>query len=302
MDTEDKNRDQGFDTLIFNPAEQAVHSPHKRAFLTVIRGGGSDKGLNKAIAETIDVGRSRDCGLCLGDMQVSSRHARISLRTDGCYVLEDLGSTNGTQINGKPLCGVRELLEGDKIFLGETVLRFAMVDAMDLGYHDELSQLARIDPLTGLESKYCFDDALNTALTHVRKQQTALSVLMMDMDGIKAINDTHGHLFGAHAISETGRLIARVLHGRGRVCRFGGDEFTAMLPGLDKQAALQVAENIRWQLTQANLEKNAISLKPTISIGIASYPEDGEQVLELIDAADQALYRAKHAGKNRVSI
>lgn len=302
MDGNDKNRDRGSETLIFKPGERSIHPQQKQAFITVIRGGGSDLGQNEPIAEAIEIGRGEGCGLCLMDMQVSSRHARISVREDGCYVLEDLGSTNGTRLNGQPLREGWELVEGDKIFIGETVLRFTMADAMDQRYHDKLSQLVRVDPLTGLESKHCFDDALNIALAHARRARTLLSVLMMDMDGIKAINDTHGHLFGAHAIREAGMLIARILYDRGRACRFGGDEFTAMLPGHDKRDAMQVGEEIRRQLEQANLEKDGVSLRPTISIGVASYPEDGDQVLELIDAADQALYRAKAAGKNRVSI
>jgi diguanylate cyclase (GGDEF)-like protein len=299
---DDKDRDRHSETMIFMPGDPSIPPTQKQAFLTVVRGCGADLGQNQPIAEALVVGRGKECGLCLLDMQVSSRHARITLRPDGCYVLEDLGSTNGTRINGKALHGSWELLEGDKIFLGESVLRFAMADAMDLGYHHELSQLVRIDALTGLDSKRCFDDALSIALTQACRKKLSLSVLMMDMDGIKPINDTYGHLFGAHAIGETGRLIARVLHDSGRACRFGGDEFTAMLPGLDKAAAVKVGEEIRRLLEEARLEKDGIRLQPTISIGAASYPEDGETVLALIDAADRALYRAKRAGKNRVSV
>jgi len=302
VEPDEKNRDFANQTIIIQPGDRSVLPQAKQALLTVIRGGGADLGQNQSIEELLDIGRGTECGLRLTDMQVSSRHARISLRLDGCYVLEDLGSTNGTRVNGQLLQGAWELVDGDKLFLGETVLRFAMADAMDRGYHDELSQRVRIDPLTGLDAQHCFDDALNIALGQAQRQKAPLSVLMMDMDGIKPINDTYGHLFGAFAISEAGKLIGRILLHRGRACRFGGDEFTAMLPGCDKTAAVAMGEEIRRQLEQAGLEKDGIRLQPTISIGVASYPDDGVTLLTLIDAADRALYRAKHAGKNRVCV
>ena len=127
-----------------------------------------------------------------------------------------------------------------------------------------------------------------------------LSLLMMDMDGLKKINDTHGHLFGAYAIGETGKLIARVIGGTGQACRFGGDEFSAFLPAHDIEAATAVAEQIRLAIETAGLEKDGIALKPTISIGVAAYPETGEKPLELVASADGALYRAKALGKNCV--
>jgi diguanylate cyclase (GGDEF)-like protein len=86
------------------------------------------------------------------------------------------------------------------------------------------------------------------------------------------------------------------------ICRFGGDEFTAFLPGLVKHEAVDVGEEIRQALESAQLSKDGIALRPTISIGVAAFPEDGEKLLELVAAADRALYRAKAAGRNCVSL
>jgi len=302
MGKDETGREPHSETMIFRPGELLEHPQTREGFLTVIRGSDADLGQNQAIGEGVVVGRGKGCALCLIDVQVSSRHARVSLGPDGRYLIEDLGSTNGTRVNGELLAGARELREGDKIFVGESVLRFVMADAIDLGFHDELSQLVRLDPLTGLDAKRCFDDALQTALGQALRKGEPLAVLMMDMDGIKAINDTHGHLFGAYAIAETGRLIAKVLADRGRACRFGGDEFTAMLPGCGKDAAVAAGEEIRTRLEGAGLIKDGIPLQPSISIGVAAAPEDGDTVLALIEAADRALYRAKGAGKNRVCV
>jgi len=288
------------ETLIFKPAETSQSGHDKQGFVTVIRGGGADLGKSMPVGQGLEIGRSDTCGLTLVDRLVSSRHARVVHTRDGRYLLEDLGSTNGTRLNRKDLDAPTELLEGDKIFLGKSVLRFTMADAMDLTFHEELRQIVHTDPLTGLEAKHCFDDALEAAFAAAERAGSELALLMMDMDGLKAINDRHGHLFGSFVIAETGRLLGRLLAGRGRVCRFGGDEFIAMFPGLRKLEALHVGEELRRALEQAPLEKDGIPLHPTLSIGVAGFPEDGASVIALVDAADRALYRAKRAGKNRV--
>jgi diguanylate cyclase (GGDEF)-like protein len=143
---------------------------------------------------------------------------------------------------------------------------------------------------------------LEFALEAAKRGSDSLAILMMDMDGVKRINDTHGHLFGAHAIGETGRLIKRELGEKGRACRFGGDEFSAFLPGHDLDEALAIAERIRVAVQNGGIVKDGVALVPTISIGLASYPESGETLLELITRADEALYRAKRRGRNFVSI
>jgi len=288
------------ETMIFQPGEISHTGHDRQGVITVIRGGGADLGKSMPVGASLEVGRAETCGLTLVDRLVSSRHVRIEHDGNGRYLLVDLGSTNGTRLNRKQLKDPVELLEGDKIFLGKTVLRFAMADAMDLTFHEELRQIVHTDPLTGLEAKHCFDDALEAAFAAAERARSELALMMIDMDGLKAINDRHGHLFGSFVIAETGRLLGRQIASRGRVCRFGGDEFIVMLPGLAKPEALHLGEELRHALEQAGLEKDGIPLHPTLSIGVASFPADGASVNALIDAADRALYRAKRAGKNRV--
>ena len=102
-------------------------------------------------------------------------------------------------------------------------------------------------------------------------------------------------------IGETGRLISRVLGSRGRACRFGGDEFSAFIPAGELDVACALGEEIRQAVESAGMEKEGIPLKPTISIGVASYPAAGSDLLQLISTADDALYRAKDRGKNCVA-
>ena len=272
----------------------------RKAFLTVIRSR-VDLGVHAFIDGPMILGRNPDCHFPLHDHGVSWQHARITRQPNDEFCIEDLRSTNGTRVNGTQIMGIETLYEGSKIAVGQSVLRFSLADEMDIDFHSEVETLVSTDPLTGLPSKRRFDQAFEFALRSAQQHKADLGVLMMDMDGVKQINDTHGHLFGAHVIGETGRLIAKVLGSRGHACRFGGDEFSAFMPAHNLDSALQTAEQIRQVVETAGFEKEGIPLKPTISIGVASYPQAGKEFLELISIADEALYRAKGKGKNCVA-
>ncbi len=272
----------------------------KRAFLNVIRSR-ADIGVNAFLEERTVIGRNPTCTFPLHDLKVSGYHAAITPSGDGEFVLEDLNSTNGTRVDSTPLIGRRVLRDGDKIFVGETVIRFSLADELDIDFHSEVATLVGRDPLTDLPSKRRFDEALEFSLQSSLRRDVPLAVLMMDMDGVKQINDTYGHLYGAHVIGETGRLIANVLGSRGQACRFGGDEFSAFLPGHDLEAALGIGEQIRVAVESAGFEKNGVALRPTISIGVACFHTTATDTLSLVTAADAALYRAKARGKNCVT-
>lgn len=274
----------------------------RKAYLTVIRGSRHDLGRYVVIEGRVAVGRGADAELRLQDHGVSRIHLRIERSDEGDYVLSDAGSMNGTQIGGEPVEGARLLRDGDKIFLGDTVLRFALADDIDLGYQTEVAQIVGQDPLTGLESKRRFDDALLFALEAAAETGAPLVMMMMDMDGVKRINDAHGHLFGAHVIGETGRILAEHLGESGHACRFGGDEFCFFRSGLDERGALELAERIRLAVERAGMHKDGIALAPTLSIGVALCDPARPDPTELLARADAALYRAKAAGKNRTSI
>jgi diguanylate cyclase (GGDEF)-like protein len=278
---------------------QGAHT--KRAFLTVIRGR-ADLGVHTVVDRRAVLGRDSSCEMRLLDHQVSRRHASIIPAGKDCYLIQDLGSTNGTSVGGLPIAGPHPLSDGDKIQLGGTVIRFSLADEIEVDFQSEIATLVGTDPLTGLPSKRRFDDAFEFALHAAQRSGGEVALLMMDMDGLKQINDTHGHLFGAHAIGESGRQIARVLGAKGSACRFGGDEFSAFLPGHGLTAAEEVAEQIRYAVENAGIVKDGIALKPTISIGVASFPESGKGLLDLITQSDAALYRAKAKGKNQVSV
>jgi diguanylate cyclase (GGDEF)-like protein len=159
-----------------------------------------------------------------------------------------------------------------------------------------------IDDLTGLPVQRVFQGRFHEALMSCMRRSRPMTVFMMDMDGLKRINDSHGHLVGAHTIATVGRRLGALI-GRagGVVSRFGGDEFSAYVPNADLEQGLQLGEGMRAAVANEAIERGAVTVQPTISIGLAVFPVDGQLAEQLTRKADEALYRAKAAGRNRVS-
>ena len=265
---------------------------------------GPDVGARAVLERSVEVGRDPSCELPLHDENVSWRHARIEDRGNGEWVVVDLGSTNGTLVDGHR-CDGSLLKPGSRVFLGTTVLELQQ-DALRDAQAAELERLLSIDDLSGLWVKRRFDTQLASNVAAVLAGDVqSLSVIVMDMDGVKEINDTHGHLMGAFVIGEAGHVIGRVIEkearGRAFATRFGGDEFAAALSGVNKAGALAMAEVLRAAVAGHVYEKDGVRLHPGLSCGVATIPGDGVDAESLFKAADQAMYRAKRAGKNRVA-
>lgn len=265
--------------------------------LVVIAGEAADVGTHVLVREEVVLGRVPG-GLELRDGRASRRHARVFVEAGETFA-EDLGSTNGTSLNGHRLEAPTALADGDRIQIGSTVVKYTLVDETEAAWLERMARLAGTDPLTGLHAKHRFDNLLEQALRAARMSGGVVTVLMMDLDGVKAVNDTHGHRYGAALISGVGHAIGRLLAGRGESCRFGGDEFCAYLPGQSLEVGLQTAEAIRSMVQDLVVELDGVSVHATISIGAHRVGDDTPA--EAVAAADRALYRAKAAGRNRVS-
>jgi diguanylate cyclase (GGDEF)-like protein len=259
---------------------------------------GHEVGQRVVVDHTLLIGRDPAADLPLSDALVSWHHAIIEDRGDG-WALKDLGSTNGSHVNEH--AGMEFVLEpNDRITFGSTVVRFELQDHLEQHYNEFVERMLNVDDLSGLLVRRAFDRELGLMIEAARTGAQPLGLLVMDLDGIKRINDTHGHLFGAYAIGEAGRVIGRVVGKRGIGSRFGGDEFLAALPGLDAAATAAVGEEIRGAVLTHRFEHNGIELRPTISIGVAALPTDAPNAETLFQRADEALYRAKQGGKNCV--
>ena len=272
---------------------RAVRAKYRPALIVL---SGERVGVRVSVQGNIVIGRDAEAALSLPDPGVSWHHAMLQDR-GGTWTLVDLGSTNGVGVNGEKIVEV-DLKSGDKLRFGTTMVRFEVQDATDEAYSAIIAELVHIDDLTGLYLRRRFDAELGAAIAS--SGASPIGLLAMDLDGIKAINDKHGHLFGAYTISETGKLIGKIVAGRGFAARFGGDEFVATLPACDLDGAAAAAEEIRMKIAEHPFSMEGVSLRPGISIGVAAYPHDASDATELFRRADQALYLAKRTGKNRV--
>jgi two-component system, cell cycle response regulator len=269
--------------------------------LLVVHGADVDIGRHVLCDRPITIGREDDNELALFDGSISRRHCRITRDdTTGVYVVADLGSTNGTVVNHDKLDKPAPLTEGDKIFIGSSVVKFSWADGVDLQYQSRVQDMVSTDALTGLASRRSYDAALTAMAARAEAEDSDLSLLVIDLDGVKQINDTHGHQMGGHVIAEAARTIGQVLGGHGLLCRWGGDEFVACLPGADGAQARRLAEEVRRRVAAACFVKDGIDLRVTVSIGVASWPNDVARPGELFTAADRSMYRAKRSGRNQV--
>ena len=281
--------------------ESIARAQRKQAALVVLQGSESEIGTHVMLDRPVTIGRDPKTELPLQDEGISRRHCRISFdKEKSAFFIEDLGSTNGTLLNGKRLQATKKLEAGDRIYLGACVVKFTYSDALEVGYHAQMDVLVGTDDLTGLIAKRRFDAAYVRAVEEARRMRGPLAVMMLDLDGLKQINDTHGHPVGAHTIAEVGKIIGQVVSPHGAACRFGGDEFAAFLPRFGKRDGAKVGETIRALVASHRFEKDGIVVRPTISIGVSAYPEDGTSAELLLRHADEALYRAKKTGRDRV--
>jgi diguanylate cyclase (GGDEF)-like protein len=281
--------------------ESIARAQRKQAALVVLQGSESEIGTHVMLDRAVTIGRDPKTELPLQDEGISRRHCRIAFdKEKSAFFIEDLGSTNGTLLNGKRLQAQKKLEAGDRIYLGACVVKFTYSDALEVGYHAQMDVLVGTDDLTGLIAKRRFDAAYVRAVEEARRMRAPLAVMMLDLDGLKLINDTHGHPVGAHTIAEVGKLIGQVVSPHGAACRFGGDEFAAFLPNLGKRDGAKVGETIRACVASHRFEKDGVVVRPTISIGVSAYPEDGATAELLLRHADEALYRAKKTGRDRV--
>jgi len=261
--------------------------------------------------EQVTLGRALDADIRINDSRASRLHARITTERDEtsgelCYRLSDLDSTNGTILNGTRIDSAF-LEDGDKFEVGDQLIRFEMLDEIDREFQQQIHRLLVHDELTGLLTGKSFFSELRREAARAEAENMPFCVLMMDIDHFKEVNDTYGHLVGSETLEDVGAVIRKALRAGDVGARFGGEEFAAFMLDADNAQGLIAAERVRAAIEKHDFpavrRDGADPIRThhiTISIGVASYPDDGRDPIQLVEMADSALYRAKRSGRNQV--
>ncbi|MEM8671168.1 MAG: GGDEF domain-containing protein [Planctomycetota bacterium] len=245
------------------------------------------------------LGRSDDCDLSISDDAVSRHHAEIRQTDDG-VVLIDLDSTNGVLVNSQAVT-TKSLQSGDCLQLGSHVFRFLADDDLETQYHATVYSMMTRDGLTGAYNKRYLEETLEREVARCRRHSRPISVIMMDVDHFKAVNDQLGHTIGDLVLQELVLRLQKVLRQDDVLARFGGEEFALILVEANPENTAIVAERCRRAIADTPFQTPAGELRITLSLGVTT-PDSQElgTATELIHEADQRLYQAKRAGRNRI--
>lgn len=254
------------------------------------------------------MGRSADCEICINHASISRCHAELSLE-EGHYVLRDRGSANGTRVNNTVLQGPVRLADGDVLRLGNVALKFYAHQSLDALMHDRLYRLATIDADTEVFTKRYLMDALQREVRRARRTKQPLSVVALDLDHFKAVNDRFGTSAGDAVLRSTATLARALIRGSDLIGRTGGVSFAVVLPDTALAAAVDLAERMRAAMSHQMYPLDLVDHqgvrtvlhRQTASFGVAELLTEMPDARALLGAADRMLYAAKRGGRNCVS-
>jgi diguanylate cyclase (GGDEF)-like protein len=248
------------------------------------------------------IGREKNNRISLEDEKVSKKHCEVSIiRTWDLeeVILKDLDSTNGTYLNGKPIRKA-VLKTGDKIGLGDTVLRFSYNDLLEEEYHSRLFTFAATDSLTGLYNRRYTINELENQSRIARRNNREFSIAVFDIDNFKQINDDYGHLAGDDYLKRLSLELTQCLREQDICGRIGGEEFLVILPETPLEGALHLANRVREKVRNIELTNQDRIIQTTISGGVSQFGLHASESRALFEKADLALQAAKKSGKNMI--
>lgn len=266
----------------------------------VVLEGSSVGEVYKLEKNPILIGRDTKCDIKIMEEGISRQHAKIEKHKD-VYIISDLGSTNGTSVNGEQVPQTT-IQEGDKIRLGDVLLRFSFQDSIDVFHQENMREMAMRDPLTKVFNRRYFMDQMYKEINYTVRARQTLSCIMIDVDFFKRINDGYGHQAGDVVLQTIAQRISKELRVYDSLARYGGEEFAIMLRGTPLDNALILAERLRKVVENLSISYDGKTIAVTISLGVSTLNPDAIVTADdLIKEADTYLYRSKEKGRNRVS-
>ncbi len=288
-----------YTTKKFSPVVIDTTHANDIAALVIIRG--EPLGKTFPISEkTVVIGRSSECTIQFGGDNVSRRHCQV-WKTEQGFWISDLKSTNNTLVNSEAVqyC---QLFDGDRITIGDTILKFLVTDMVEQEYHSVQFDHATRDPLTGTHNRRLFIQNLRSELDTCSKFGQPLSLVVCDIDHFKQVNDQYDHTVGDKALVAVTDTLQHCLRPGQTLARMGGEEFAIILPALSGEQALEAANIMREAVASKPISCGDAVFRITASFGVAEWSQAIRKTSDLIRIADQALMKAKKAGRNQVKL
>ena len=295
-------------SLVSSGAIEAAANAGPRPMFLIVVSGGPPGAMHKLNVEGTPLGRSQDNAVRFNDLSISRRHANFFTDSQGDVWVSDLGSTNGTRHNGVRLIGYvpQRIEDGDRLQFGSSiVVKYVRLDPCDEEFQRELFERTVRDPLTALYNRAYFLEQIGPLADLSAARDLGLAVLMVDIDHFKRINDTFGHSSGDSVLREAAVVLRESTRSEDLVARYGGEEFVVALPVAAPDQALERAERIREALAsrRLNAPNSDRAIRVTASIGLSfAHPGRYRSASVMLAAADNCLYQAKDAGRNRVVV
>ncbi len=248
------------------------------------------------------IGRDASADITVNDQNVSRKHAEI-IKEGSTYKVRDNNSTNGTFLNDKQITTeALELKKEDMIKIGNTILKFLPAGEIEIFYYGSLEDAAHTDALTKIYNKGYIMEALEAEFKRAKALHHDFSIIIMDLDHFKKLNDNFGHDAGDYVLKEACKIIKeKTLPKTALFGRFGGEEFLILLPTAGISSAMDTAEKVRSTLEKHDFMYDGKKLPVTASVGVAEMAVDVDSANTLFRQADKAVYQSKHGGRNRVS-
>ena len=296
---EERTMDISLRSTDFGVGPTSLPASRDRAMLLRMDGVGAGQVVSVGEAP-FTMGRHATNKLPIDDDSISRFHARFVCE-GGEYFVEDLGSRNGTFIQGKRITRAA-IKDDDWVQFGARVaFRFTLTDSRQEGLLRKLYESSTRDALTGAYNRRHFEDRLRAEIAFAVRHATDCALILLDLDHFKKVNDTYGHLAGDEVLRHLGTIANRALRTEDVFARFGGEEFAVILRGASTRGAGRLADRLRDALSQQHAVFEGQQIPVTLSAGCAALsccaaPSSDE----VVAVADKRLYAAKLAGRNRV--
>ena len=301
MSTTDGRSPDGTESWSLDPARPASE---RRPYLLVLSGPQLGEIFPLDPEREFVLGRDPACEIRLRDTGVSRRHAGVVAGHRGAR-LRDMGSTNGVFVEGIQVADC-ELQDGQRVQMGmHTALKYCLCDDLEIGYQRRLAEGALLDPETGLFNRRHFDDRFSAELVTSSRYTRPMSLLLVDVDGFRRVNETHGRAAGEEALGLVSRWVKSAVRREDTLARVSGEQFGVVARETPLSAGRALGERIRKAVERGHISVRGQELMLTVSVGVVgidaigsySAPRTETAVLGLAEAA---LRRALDSGGNRV--